>query len=177
MLKFRITSHILLKRTFILTLFQLPLINLIDTNPFHMTEQSILITFFQLELYEGWFPTMISVQMCWLLFFLSCFVFWGTENTASHGLRINHISDVTWKSCFFFSEAESIQINYSYYQFCISNAIFYISNKQLGQKFCFSFIIILLCILVCFSVTMTTEGSSNIFTLSLSFYITLYSFV
>lgn len=52
---------------------------------------------------------------------------------------------------------------------CISKAIFYISSKQLWQKFCFSFIIILLCILVCFSVAMTTEGSSNIFTLSLSF--------
>lgn len=64
LLKFRMISNILLKKTFTLTLFQLPLVDLIDTSPSHMTEEPILITFFQLELYECCFPTLISVQMC-----------------------------------------------------------------------------------------------------------------
>lgn len=105
-------------------------------------------------------------------FFFLYFVFWGTENTASHGLRINHISDVTWKSYLFFFFRSWVYPDELFILSifsCISKAIFYISSKQLWQKFCFSFIIILLCILVCLSVTMTTEGSSNIFTLSLSF--------
>lgn len=170
-------SNILLKKTFTLTLFQLPLVDLIDTSPSHMTEESILITFFQLELYECCFPTLISVQMCWLFLFV-CF-FWETENTASHSLRINRVSDVTCKSYHFFfrSWIDPDKLFIISIFSCISSAIFYIRNKRLGQKFCSSFIIISLHILVCFPVTTTTEGSSNIFTLSPSFYITPYSFV
>lgn len=78
-----------------------------------------------------------------------------------------HIHVTVFWLTFSSPEAVQIQINYLGSNFsCISNDIFYIPIKRLGQKFCFSFIITLLSFLVCLSVTMTVEKSFSIFTLS-----------